>query len=124
MIHVLKYCSRHTDDLNVPNASEKICRIICKEIYPEELSIERSNTDLMRSSFLDLDIFFHSESFLTKLYDKRRDFSFNVVTFAYLSSNILKSQAYGSFTGELYSICNSSTRLTDFKDETKMLVMK
>ena len=76
----------------------------------------------MISSFLDLDIFVCSEGFLTKLYDKSRDFSFNVVTFANLSSNISNSQAYGSFKGELYRICKSSTRLTDFKDEIKMLV--
>ena len=35
VIHVLKYCSGYKDDLNVPNASEEICRIVCKEIYPE-----------------------------------------------------------------------------------------
>ena len=69
VIYVLKYCSRYIDDLNVPNASEEICRIVCKEIYPEELSIERTNTNLIRSSFLDLDIFVRSEGFLTKLYD-------------------------------------------------------
>ena len=124
VIHVLKYCSRYIDDLNVPNASEEICRIVCKEMYPEELSIERTNTDLMRSSFLDLNIFVRSEGFLTKLYDKRRDFSFDVVTFANLSSNIPNSQAYGSFTGEVYRICKSSTRITDLKDEIKMLVIQ
>ena len=58
------------------------------------------------------------------IYNKRRDFSFNVVTFANLSSNIPDSQAYGSFTGELYRIFKSSTKLTDFKDEIKMLVIK
>ena len=46
------------------------------------------------------------------------------ITFANLSSNIPNSQAYGSFTGELYKICKSSTRLTDFKYEIKMLVIK
>ena len=47
VIHVLKYCSRYynKDDLNVPEVSKEICRIICNEIYPEELSIERTNTD-------------------------------------------------------------------------------
>ena len=125
VIHVLKYCSRYIDDLNVPNASEEICRIVFEEIYPEEHSIESTNTDLMIPSFLDLHIFVRSEGFLTKLYDKRQDFSFSVVTFANLSYNIPNSQAYGSFkAGELYRICKSSTRLTDFKDETKMLVIK
>ena len=97
MIRVLNYCRRYKDDPNVPKASEKIYRIICKETYPEELSIERTNTDLMISSFLDLDIDVRSEGFLSKLYDKRRYFSLNVVTFANFSSNIPNSQAYGYF---------------------------
>ena len=76
------------------------------------------------SSFLDLDIFVNREGFVTKLYDKRRDFSFNVVTFANLKSKIPDSQAYGSFIGELYRICKSSTNFIDFKDELNTLVTK
>ena len=45
----------------------------------------------MRSSFLDFDIFFRSEGFLTKVYYKRWDFSCNVITFANLSSNLPNS---------------------------------
>ena len=41
--------------------TEEICRITCNEIYSEELSIKRTNTDLMRSLFLDLDIFVRKE---------------------------------------------------------------
>ena len=67
----------------------------------------------MRSYFLELKVF------LTKLYDKRRDFTFNIVSFANFSYNIPNFQAYGYFTGELYKICKSSTRLTDFKAKFK-----
>ena len=72
--------------------------------------------------FLDLDILVKKEGFATKLYDKIRDFSFNVVTFPNLRSNIPNSQAYGSFTGELYRLCKSSTCLADFKDEVSMIM--
>ena len=34
---VYKYCSRYIDDLNIPNANQEICRIICNDIYPEYL---------------------------------------------------------------------------------------
>ena len=61
VILVLKNCIRYIHDLNVPNANEEMCRIICTEIYPEELSIERTNTDLMISSFLISDIFVRRE---------------------------------------------------------------
>ena len=124
VVHILKYSSRYIDDLNVPNANNKICDIICNDIYPSELKIECTNTDLKRSSFLDLDIFVTDEGFVTKLYDKRRDFSFNVVTFANLSSNIPNSQAYGTFVGELFRICKSSTRFDDFSNEVKAFVLK
>ena len=80
-IHILKYCSRYIDDLNIPNANQEICRIICNDIYPEELSLECTNDSSNRSSFLDLDILVKKEGFATKLYDKRRDFSFNVVIY-------------------------------------------
>ena len=35
IIHILKYCSRYIDDLNVPTASDELCEIIINDIYPE-----------------------------------------------------------------------------------------
>ena len=93
------------DKLNVPNVSKEMCRIIYKEIYQkEELSIERTNTDLMISSFSDLD---------NLLYDKLYD----VVNFANLSSNKQNSQAYNIvlLQGNRIEYVNLlGTRLTDF----------
>lgn len=73
---------------------------------------------------MDLDILVKKEGFVSKLYDKRRDFSFNVVTFPNLRSNIPDSQAYGSFTGELNRVCKSCSNFVDFRDEVKTLVQK
>ena len=28
IVHILKYCSRYIDDLNIPNANQEICRIM------------------------------------------------------------------------------------------------
>ncbi len=124
VIHTLKYSSRYIDDLNVPNANENICNIICRDIYPSELTIECTNLVFDRSSFLDLDIFVAEGGFSTKLYDKRRDFPFHVVTFANLRSNIPNSQAYGTFVGEIHRICKSCTRLEDFCSEVRLFVNK
>lgn len=124
VIHILKYSSRYIDDLNVPNANDKICDIICRDIYPSELTIECTNLVFNRSSFLDLDIFVTEGGFSTKLYDKRRDFPFHVVTFANLKSNIPNSQAYGTFVGEVHRICKSSTQFIDFSSEIKLFVKK
>ena len=84
VIHTLKYARRYIDDLNIPNASRKLCDIITKEIYPEDLSIVATNDSKLNTTFLDLD----NNMFICKLYDKRRDFPFKVVTFPNLKSNV------------------------------------
>ena len=42
----------------------------------------------MSCTFLDLDIIVENNRFITRLYDKRRDFSFKVVSLPYMKSNI------------------------------------
>ena len=51
-------------------------------------------------------------------------FSFNIVSFPNLKSNIPVSPAYGVFTGELYRLCKSCADLTDYISEVKLLIMK
>ena len=42
----------------------------------------------MSCKFLDLDIIVENNRLITRLYDKRRDFSFKVVLLPYMKSNI------------------------------------
>ena len=65
-----------------------------------------------------------NKKYCTKLYDKRRDFNFKVVTFPNLRSNIPNDPSYGVFIGELHRICKSSSDLMDFIAEVKLLVAK
>jgi hypothetical protein len=124
VVHVLKFASRYIDDLNVPNINADICSIICNDIYPDELDILATNTDSKATTFLDLDIGISDSMFGTKLYDKRRDFSFKVVTFPNLRSNIPHKPSYGVFVGELYRICKSSSDARDFIKDVKLLICK
>ena len=124
IIHILQYLSRYIDDLNAPNINENICKIICNDIYPEELDVEPTNYSNINTTFLDLDIGIEENRFISKLYDKRRDFGFNVITFPNLRSNIPNNASYGTFIGELYRICKSSTKYTDFVTDVKLLIHK
>ena len=78
----------------------------------------------MSTTFLDLDISKVNRRFITKLCDKRRDFGFKVITFPTLPSNILNKTSYGTLIGELYRICKSCTRRTDFVNGVKLLINK
>ena len=102
------------DDLNIPNCNQDICNIISNDIYPEELEKVCTNVNNnMSCTFLDLDIIVENNRFITRLlfmnmnYDKRRDFSFKVVSLPNMKSNIPTAPTYGIFTGELYSLSKS-----------------
>ena len=83
-----------------------------------------TNNDPLNSTFLDLDIFITKGKFHTKLYDKRRDFNFKVVTFPNLRSMIPQNPTYGVFVGELHRISKSCSILSDFITEVKSLIAK
>ena len=63
-------------------------------VYPNELEIEDTTVSFMSASYLDilLDIDINGK-LTTQLYDKRDDFSFSIVNFPYLCSNIPPSPA-------------------------------
>ena len=124
VVYALKFASRYIDDLNTPNISPNIVDSICNDIYPDELDIVQTNTSEMSTTFLDLDISVVNNKFSTKLYDKRRDLKFDVVTFPNLRSKIPTRPSYGVFVGELYRICKSSTESCDFIDDVKLLISK
>ena len=124
LINKLQYASRYIDDLNVPNIDNSACDTICNDIYPEELDIIPTNDLDTSTTFLDLDIYIEDKRFISKLYDKRRDFGFKVITFPNLRSNIPNKTSYGTFIGELYRICKSSTKTSDFIAEVKLLIKK
>ena len=50
---------------------------------------------------------------MVKLYDKRDDFKFKMVSFPYISSNIPNTPAYGVFTAQLLRIYRVCTSLSD-----------
>ena len=121
----LRFCGRYIDDLNIPNADNEVINVVVNDIYPKELKIVDTNpSNKLKSTFLDLEIAVVNNSFSTKLYDKRRDFQFNVISMPNLRSNIPNKQAYGIFLGELYRIAKSSSVLNDFVVEVKRLLSK
>ena len=78
---------------------------------------------------MDLDIIVENNRFITRLYDKRRDFSFKVVSPSNMKSNIPSqilptAPTYGIFTGELYRLSKSCSEVTQFISEVKLLTSK
>ena len=89
---------RYIDDIGAENLEE--FGEIAKEIYPRSLILNRSNESSSENcAFLDLNVSIVNESFRIKVYNKTDDYSFRVITFPYLESNILTSICYSVYFG-------------------------
>ena len=93
-------------------------------IYPNELVLNKENVSDDKASFLDMQIEIIDKRFVTKLYDKRKDFNFQIVNFPYLCGNIPKKQSYGVFISQIIRYCRVCSEYENFIEECRLLVRK
>ena len=74
--------------------------------------------------FLDLNIEISNSKFITKLYDKRDNFNFNIIRMPYKSSNIPKKMFYSAMSAEILRICKATTNFKDFLESTNILITR
>ena len=115
--------SRFIDDLCIPNGGDDFLELV-DQIYPGSLKLEKTNASNKRATFLDLDISIINNKFVTVLYDKRKDFDFNVISMPNLKSNIPHKQSYGIFYAQLFRLCNCNSMLDNFVNDVKLLIDK
>ena len=93
-----------------------------ERIYPIELQIKDTTDTVKSASYLDLHLEIDNEGRLkTKLYDKRDDFSFLIVNFPFLSSNITAAPAYGVYISQLIRYSRACISYHDFLDRGLLL---
>ena len=97
--------------------------IYVKEIYPSQLTVEKTNTSDDLANYLNLTFIIESNNRLyTKLYDKRDDFHFHIVNFPFFSSNIPSSPSYGVYVSQLIRYAKCCSYYDDFGYRHKLLV--
>ena len=69
--------------------------------YPPELELKKTTESHDSCSYLDLNISILNGKFCTDLYDKRDTFSFSIVNFPHMDSNIPSKPAYGVVISQL-----------------------
>lgn len=83
------------------------------QIYPPELELNKENENNHCTHFLDLNIGIENGVFITKLFDKRDSFGFNITRLPYRDSNIPCRMFYSSITAECLRICRATTTHDD-----------
>jgi len=71
-----------------------------------------------------MDISICNNKFIKKLFDKRNDFDFNVISLPNMSSNIPINQAYGTFYSQIIRYFNANNNYINFVDNVKCLITK
>ena len=77
---------RYIDDLLTLNNNQFDAAI--KDIYPQELQLKKTTECATALSYLDVLITIDNGRYSTAVFDKRGSFTFNIVNFPHLSSNI------------------------------------
>ena len=114
--------SRYLDDiLNIDNP---FFPSLYKSIYPPQLQLNKANTSNTRAAFLDLDLSIEDDIIITKIYDKRDDFTFNIVNFPHLDSDVPKSPSYGIYMSQLVRYARACSKVDDFNERNLMLTKK
>ena len=96
-----------------------------KEIYPSSLELKETTDSTDGTSYLDLYLFKDQYGFLSRrLYDKRDDYSFNIVNYPFMDSNIPQGPAYGVYISRLVAFARACQTLGDFNQRHKNLLQK
>ena len=94
-------------------------------VCPSELEIKDTTESSMPASCLDILLNIDINGKLTaQLYDKQDDFSFSVVNFPYLCSNIPSSPAYGVYVSQLIRYARACSAYDQFLNRAKLLTDK
>ena len=115
---------RYTDDVLFLNSDTQF-ETAKSNIYPGELVINGENESNNKSSiFLDFEIEIIDKEFSTRLYDKHKDFSFQIANFSFLCGNVPKRQGYGVFISQIIHFSHACMKYQCFVKECRVLARK
>ena len=65
-----------------------------------------------------------NQNYVTKIYDKRDDFDFDIVNFPFLDGDVPRRTLYGVYISQLIRFARASSNLNDFNYRNKALTAK
>ena len=93
-------------------------------IYPCELYIKDTTESSIPNSYLDCYLNIDNGKLITRLYEKRDEFNFQIVNFPFMSSNIPSALAYGVYVPQLVRYARACCNYEDFVEREKLLTSK
>ena len=106
---------------NILNINNVYFDNMVSQKYPSELQLNKGSTSDTETAFLDLHLSFSYDIVFTKIYDKRDDFDFEIVSFALLDGDVPHSKSYGVYISQLIHFARASSHVADFNTRNKLL---
>ena len=100
------------DDL--PNIDNPYFEGMVNQIYPPELQLNKANTSDTEAPFLNLHLSISTGFVSSKIYDKRDDFDFDIVSFPFLDGDIPCPPSYGVYISQLIRFALVCSHVDDF----------
>ena len=100
------------------NVQTTLTRTYCKRSRPLLYCNPNCRTSSAGASYTD------NGKLITRLYGKRDDFNFPVVSFPFLNSNIPSAPAYGVYVSQLVRYAGAGCKYQDLDDRRKLLTNK
>ena len=125
IIEAFNSTSRYLDDLlNIDNINfEHSLLLRLTEYTQTELQLNKANSS-DTVAFLDLNLSISYGTVLTKIYDKRDDFDFDIVNFPFLDGDVPRCTSYGVNISQLICFARVSSSVSDFNFRNKAHIAK
>ena len=91
-------------------------------IYDKSLILNKENEGEKSTTFLDLSIQIEEKMIMTKTYDKRDDFKFEIINFPDITGNIPENTGYNVIASQLIRHSRNCSRWFDAKEKIKNLI--
>ena len=122
VIDALNTTSRYLDDiLNINNV---YFDNMVSQIYPSELQLNKANASDTEAAFLDLLLSISNDIVSTRVYDRRDNFDFEIVSFPFLDGDVPRSTSYGVYVSQLIRFARASSCVADFDTRGGLLTRK
>ena len=86
------------------------------QIYPSELQLNKPNSFETEAPFLDLNLSIANDIVSSKIYDKRDDFSFEIVNFPFLDGDGPCSPSVCVYISQLIRFARVVSNVDDFNN--------
>ena len=122
IIEAFNSTSRHLDDLlNIDNI---YFEQMVNRINPAEFQLNKANSSDTEAPILDLNLSISNSTVSTKIYVKRDDFDFCIVSFPFLDGDVPRRTSYGVYISQLIRFARASSDVSDFNCRNKTLTAK